>query len=210
MLPMDGTSLALFGGTLFTLAVIPGPAVFAILARAMSFGSSGALLFVLGLLSGDLLWFSMAALGLAAIAASFSGALVVLQWLGAVYLLYIAYGIWKSAPATVENATEIACQPDAGAIASYVSGLVFNLSNPKAIMFYLALMPNLVSVEEMNMLGFVQLALVLSVVLLSINAAYSLIALQFRALLTSHKAMYLINRLACLGLVGVAGLMIAR
>ncbi|MES0869843.1 LysE family translocator [Pseudovibrio sp. SCP19] len=207
---MDVTSLALFAGTLFTLAVIPGPAVFAIIARAMSFGSSGAMLFCFGLLSGDLLWFSMAALGLAAIASSFSGAFVVLQWLGAAYLTYIAWGIWKSSCETSSEEARSPVPPQSSAKTSLFAGLLFNLSNPKAIMFYLALMPNLVSVEEMNLLGFVELALVLSVVLLTINGVYSFLAVKFRELLSSEKTMYLINRLAALGLLCIAALMIAR
>ncbi|GHB26446.1 lysine transporter LysE [Pseudovibrio japonicus] len=207
---MDVTSLALFAGTLFTLAVIPGPAVFAIIARAMSFGSSGALLFCFGLLSGDLLWFSVAALGLAAFASSFSGALLALQWLGAAYLTYIAYGIWKSAEVTPSGFRGNQIPPQSSAKTSLFAGLLFNLSNPKAIMFYLALMPNLVSVEEMSLIGFVELATVLSAVLLTINSAYSFLAVKFRSLLTSQKTTHLVNRLACLGLLCVALLMIVR
>jgi threonine/homoserine/homoserine lactone efflux protein len=207
---MDVTSLALFGGTLLTLAIIPGPAVFAIIARAMSFGSSGAVLFCLGLLSGDLLWFSMAALGLAAIASSFSEAFVVLQWLGAAYLTYIAWGIWKSANATPSEEYGNSIPPQSSAKTSLFAGLLFNLSNPKAIMFYLALMPNLVSVEEMNLLGFVELAAVLSAILLIINGAYSFLAVTFCQFLRSEKTMSLINRLASLGLLGIAVLMITR
>ena len=207
---MDVTSLALFGGTLFTLAAIPGPAVFAIIARAMGFGSSGAVLFCLGLLSGDLLWFSMAALGLAAIASSFAGAFVALQWFGAAYLTYIAWGIWKSANAASSAEGTNSIPPQSSAKTSLVAGLLFNLSNPKAIMFYIALMPNLISVEEMNLLGFVELAIVLSVVLLTINGTYSFLAVKFRQLLSSEKTMYLINRLASLGLLGIAAMMIMR
>ncbi|KZK87179.1 Homoserine/homoserine lactone efflux protein [Pseudovibrio sp. Ad13] len=207
---MDVTSLALFGGTLFTLAIIPGPAVFAIIARAMSFGSSGAVLFCLGLLSGDLLWFSMAALGLAAIASSFSEAFVVLQWLGAAYLTYLAWGIWKSANAVPSEDDSNSIPPQSSAKTSLFAGLLFNLSNPKAIMFYLALMPNLVSVEEMSLLGFVELAAVLSAILLIINGAYSFLAVKFCQFLRSEKTMYLINRLASLGLLGIAVLMITR
>lgn len=207
---MDVTSLALFGGTLFTLAIIPGPAVFAIIARAMSFGSSGAVLFCLGLLSGDLLWFSMAALGLAAIASSFSEAFVVLQWLGAAYLAYIAWGIWKSANAAPSEEYSNSIPPQSSAKTSLFAGLLFNLSNPKAIMFYLALMPNLVSVEEMSLLGFVELAAVLSAILLIINGAYSFLAVKFCQFLRSEKTMHLINRMASLGLLGIAVLMITR
>ncbi|MGG9999215.1 LysE family translocator [Pseudovibrio ascidiaceicola] len=207
---MDVTSLALFGGTLFTLAIIPGPAVFAIIARAMSFGSSGAVLFCLGLLSGDLLWFSMAALGLAAIASSFSEAFVVLQWFGAAYLTYIAWGIWKSANAAPSEEYGNSIPPQSSAKTSLFAGLLFNLSNPKAIMFYLALMPNLVSVEEMNLLGFVELAAVLSAILLIINGAYSFLAVKFCQFLRSEKTMSLINRLASLGLLGIAVLMVTR
>ena len=133
-----------------------------------------------------------------------------LQWFGAGYLTYIAYGIWKSAEATPSGFRGNPIPPQSSAKTSLFAGLLFNLSNPKAIMFYLALMPNLVSVEEMSLLGFVELAIVLSAVLLTINSAYSFLAVKFRSLLTSEKTTHLINRLACLGLLGIALLMIVR
>ncbi|SDR25569.1 LysE family translocator [Pseudovibrio sp. Tun.PSC04-5.I4] len=207
---MDFTSLALFGGTLFTLAIIPGPAVFAIITRSMSFGKKGSLLFCLGLLCGDLLWFSMAALGLAAIATNFEGAFIALRWFGAAYLAYIAYGIWKSSSNADVGQLENDQLPSASAFASLLSGMLFNLSNPKAIIFYLALMPNLVRMDDLTALGFLELALVLSTVLLSINGTYSFLAVKLRGVLSSQKALHSLNRLACIGLIGIATLMIAR
>ncbi len=82
-----GVYLAL-STTIAVAALTPGPAVTAIVARAISDGVRPALAINAGVVTGDLLFFMLAAAGMAAAARSLGELFTVLQWLGAAYLVW--------------------------------------------------------------------------------------------------------------------------
>ena len=83
----------------YALAVaVPGPGVAAVIARGLAHGLKGTPAFIAGFMVGDLLWFAIAATGLAALAKTAATAFVVIKWIGVAYLLYLAWKLW-SAPA---------------------------------------------------------------------------------------------------------------
>lgn len=147
---MDPAILILFGSTLFAVAIVPGPAVFAILARALGAGANGAAAFCVGLLLGDLVWFTLAILGMAALASTYALAFVLVKWLGAAYLVYMAWGLWSSQPSVADPNLEAELNVTS-TLSALLSGWSINLSNPKAIIFYLALMPNLVPMGSVTL-----------------------------------------------------------
>ena len=92
---------------IYALAVAsPGPAVAAVLARSLGHGMRGAPAFIAGLAIGDLIWFGIAAAGLAALAQVAHTAFVVIKYAGAAYLLYLAYRLW-TAPAQPLETSDI-------------------------------------------------------------------------------------------------------
>jgi threonine/homoserine/homoserine lactone efflux protein len=79
----------------YVLAVAsPGPGVAAVLARSLGHGMRGAPAFIAGFLIGDLVWFALAAAGLAALAQVAQTAFLVVRCAGVLYLLYLAYRLW--------------------------------------------------------------------------------------------------------------------
>jgi threonine/homoserine/homoserine lactone efflux protein len=74
----------------------PGPGVAAVVARALGRGLSGAPAFIAGFLAGDLIWFTLAATGLAMLAQTAHTVFVVVRYAGAAYLLYLAWRLWTT------------------------------------------------------------------------------------------------------------------
>ena len=109
----------------------PGPANLAVAVRAMAGGQGAALPMALGLAIGLAVWGIAAATGLGALLAASSTALIVLKVLGAAYLGWLAIGCARSAGS-----------PDAptppAATSGFRAGLLLNLSNPKAVLAWLA------------------------------------------------------------------------
>jgi threonine/homoserine/homoserine lactone efflux protein len=188
---MDLTALAVFATVLFVAAASPGPGVVAIVARVLGRGASGALAFTAGVAIGDIVWLTFAVLGLAVVAQTFHGVFLIIKYLGAAYLLYLAWRLW-TAPA---DGAELHAQPlRERPIASFLGGLAVTMGNPKVMVFYLALMPNLLDIGGITVLGYAELVAITLVILTVVFGAYVVLAARARRLLTSPRAMRLVNR----------------
>ncbi len=107
---MEFADLIVFAG-IFVLAVAsPGPAVVALLARTLARGRKGSGPLIAGLILGDLVWLSAAALGMAAVAAALGSLFFLVRLAGAAYLLYLAWKLW-TAPTALGHAAEL---PESG------------------------------------------------------------------------------------------------
>src|SRR5262245_38736338 len=101
---MSWYGLGIFCAVYLLAVATPGPGVAAVIARSLARGSRGAPAFIAGFLLGDLIWFVFAATGLAALAQTAYTVFVALKYVGAVYLLYLAWRLWTS-PARALNET---------------------------------------------------------------------------------------------------------
>src|SRR5688500_3482814 len=87
----------------YALAVAaPGPGVAAVIAH----GLTGTPAFIAGFMVGDLIWFAIAATGLAALANTAATLFVIIKWVGVAYLLYLAWKLWSAPSASVEVAAK--------------------------------------------------------------------------------------------------------
>jgi threonine/homoserine/homoserine lactone efflux protein len=111
----------------------PGPATLAIATTAMSKGKRPALFLAAGVLTGSLFWSISAAAGLGALALQFEWALEIVRYIGAAYLLWLAF---KAARAAYRGGTTDGSAVEKGA---YRRGLLLHLTNPKAYLFFGAL-----------------------------------------------------------------------
>jgi threonine/homoserine/homoserine lactone efflux protein len=187
---MDLTGLIVFAAALAVAAASPGPTITALVARVLVRGTSGALAFMLGLSFGELVWLTAAVLGLAFIAKTFAFAFLLLKYAGAAYLAYLAWRMW-TAPAHAVDAPAPKAEHPARLFFAAIS---LTLGNPKIMVFYLALLPNLIDLEAVDALAFAELAGITLVVLTMVDGAYVLLAARARRLLTSARAVKLVNR----------------
>src|ERR1044071_2498238 len=147
----------------YALAVAtPGPGVAAIIARSLAHGFKGAPAFVAGFVVGDLVWFSIAATGLAALARTAATVFVVIKWAGVVYLLYLAWKLW---PAPAERVAVRHDDDRQHGWRAFVASLMLTLANPKAILFFLALLPTVIDLASLNAVRFAEISVAIAIVL---------------------------------------------
>ena len=187
---MSWYGLATFCVTYFLAVATPGPGVAAVISQALARGAAGAPAFIAGFLVGDLLWFLAVVLGLSALAQHAHTAFVAVKYLGALYLLYLAYKLWSAPARPLETGPQVARPPRA----LFLGSLMLTLSNPKPMLFFLALLPTVVPLETLNALGHLEIVGAIALILPATLGGYVLIAARARAWLRSARAVKIINR----------------
>jgi threonine/homoserine/homoserine lactone efflux protein len=199
-------SLLIFAVAYLAVLILPGPGVTALIARVLVRGPKGSPAFIGGFVCGALVWFAIAAAGLAALASAFATLFLAIRYLGAAYLLYLAWKLWN-APARSPDAVD--ASPDGG-WRLFLTGLAINLGNPKVIVFFLALLPTVVNLDALTLYGFAELAVLIIVIASSVLTVYALAAARARRMFTSPRAIRLMNRGSGLAMAGAAAAVAAR
>ncbi len=133
---MHLAGLVTFATVYFVALVMPGPGVTAVIARVLARGTRGAPALIAGAVAGSVVWFAIAATGLAVLATAFATVFLAIRYAAAAYLLYLAWKFWRAPPKPID--TSIDATPD-GAGRLFLAGLAINLGNPKNVVFFLAL-----------------------------------------------------------------------
>lgn len=116
----------------------PGPSTIAIMGTSMNQGRAPAVALALGVTTGSMFWALLAATGISTVLTAYAEALFAIKIAGGLYLLYLAY---KSAKAAL-SADKVKMKNEASAkkAALYRKGVLLHLSNPKAILGWIAIM----------------------------------------------------------------------
>ena len=192
----------------YALAVAtPGPGIAAIIARSLAHGFRGAPAFVAGFLIGDLVWFGIAATGLAALARTAATVFIAIKWAGVAYLLYLAWKLWTAPAERVAVAAEDERQHGWRA---FVASLMLTLANPKAILFFLALLPTVIDLASMNVVRFLEISLAIAIVLPAVLFSYVFLAARARDMFTTPKAVRRLNRSSGVAMAGAAVVIATR
>lgn len=135
---MSDYSAIFFGvGAYLVATVSPGPATMAIMAVSAQRGRSAGLRLASGVICGSLFWGLCAAFGLATILAQFAGFMVVIKWLGAGYLLWLAYKALRSASVPSHSLPATGAEIPGNYV---LQGLAIHLTNPKAVLAWIAIL----------------------------------------------------------------------
>lgn len=187
-------------------AAIPGPGMTALVARSVSCGAVTGFTMLTGLILGDLIYLSVAVFGLAVIANNYSSLFTLINWAASLYLCWLAWQFWRYQPQAVDIDQRATRKELASA---WFSGLTITLGNPKTIAFYLAILPLVISLDNVSLQMWGMMLVPLTIfVLLSVGAIFILAALKIRHFLTSAEAQRLLFRstglimlLAAIGMV---------
>jgi homoserine/homoserine lactone efflux protein len=136
--------LLVFAITEFLLSLTPGPAVLLVIAQGMRYGFAPSIRGTLGILTGNAIYFALSALGLGAILMASATLFLAVKWLGAVYLIYIGLKMLL-AKGGIDEAEAKSRVTSKRAMQLFSQGLITQLSNPKALVFFTALLPQFVS-----------------------------------------------------------------
>ncbi|MFZ8940449.1 MAG: LysE family translocator [Gemmobacter sp.] len=199
------TELALYAGALVLLFITPGPVWVALGARALSGGFAAAWPLAVGVSLGDALWPLAAILGLNWIVAVWGDVLGLMRWVAVAMFMGMGWALWRKAGRALAADSRLT-RP--GAWAGFAAGVAAILANPKAILFYMGLLPtffDLSRVTPADIAAIVALSMLLPMVG---NLIVALSIDRVRAALTSEAARRRIDRVAG-GLMIAAGIVIA-
>lgn len=200
---MNAGSGLLFATALAAAAAMPGPSTAAAVARVLGHGLGGAARLCIGLVLGELFWLSCALLGVAALADRHQGLFATIRYAGVAYLLWLAWKLWH-APAAPPPAGD---RDDARLP---FAGLAIALGNPKTMLFYVALLPGIVPLDDLVLRDALVLIALATAVVAGVLAAYVLAAARLRRHLHSPVALRRIGRGSALLMTAAAGAIVGR
>ncbi len=204
---MTPESAVTFFIAIFIFGITPGPGIFALLARALTRGAGPCLPLAFGMTLSDAVYLVLASYSLAAVAVNYADVFTAIRILGALYLFYLAWQMWR-APAGATGTVDYTDR--AGATASLIQGIVISASNPKVILFYIAFLPTFMDMSALR--GFdIVAAVVLTITALMVGLMLVAVAAsRARRLITSARAMRGVNRTAAGIMAGAGAWLLAK
>jgi len=173
---IDPFQLLIFLPAALALALIPGPEMLFCIGQGARFGAPRAMRAALGMTLGAMAGAAIAGLGLAALAARLPEAFTLIRWLGAGYLLWLA---WRSLSAGGDTG---------GRGGGAVGGLLVGLTNPKGAAFSLALLPQFMDPARALLPQALILGAVMAGCALAVNCAAGVLAARLGTALTAAGA----------------------
>jgi len=126
----------------FLLCLAPGPDNIYVLTQGMTKSKKAAIITTLGLTSGLIIHTSAAAFGISVIFQTSEIAFNIVKYIGAAYLIYIAYQAFKYR----NEPLDLSVQNSSSELKKlYVKGFIMNILNPKVSIFFLAFLPQFVT-----------------------------------------------------------------
>ena len=192
-MPVRWDTWSAFLVTETVLCLTPGPAVLLVLSRVLSRGSLASVWSSLGILAGNAFYFVLSATTLGAIVAASHDVFSAVRWLGAAYL------VWLGVSAFVGRSSVLAVTPAAetgGAGRMFLNGFLLQAANPKALVFFTALLPQFID-PAAHVPGQVTVLAVTSIVVeFLVLAAYGGLAGRATRLASRPRFATLTNRVA--------------
>ncbi|WP_138434369.1 LysE family translocator [Winogradskyella algicola] len=167
------------------LAISPGPDNIYVLVQSITNGKAYGLATVCGLITGCLVHTTLLAFGVSAIIKANEDLFFGIKVLGAVYLLYLAYKVFKS-DAQLDFDSETA--PKKSLKALFVQGFFMNVLNPKVTIFFLAFFPGFLFSKTMSTIAqFYILGGIFMLVSFIIFSTIALLAGQIKSYTLKHR-----------------------
>jgi threonine/homoserine/homoserine lactone efflux protein len=203
MMTLTVTQLGLYAAALFVLFLTPGPVWLATAARALAHGWVAAVPLVVGVALGDALWSITAALGLAWVVGTYGWIMDALKWVAVGVFALMGTVLIRNAEKTI-SADSALIRP--GAMAGFLAGLAAILANPKAVLFYMGMLPGFFDLTRVTALDIAAIAGISILVPLIGNTGFAILVDSARRRFSSPERLARINRVAGALLIAVAGL----
>lgn len=185
--------LLLYAGALTVLFMTPGPVWVALTARALSGGFHAAWPVALGVVVGDVIWPFLAILGVTWIVSVYGGFMTVLKWVASGTFLIMGALIIRHADKTIAADSRLT-RP--GMWAGFLAGLAVILGNPKAILFYMGMLPGFFDLTRLTWIDIAAICFLSFLVPLVGNLIMAGLVGRMRGALTSQAAIKRTNLIA--------------
>jgi homoserine/homoserine lactone efflux protein len=188
----------------WVISVSPGAGAVASMSSGLNYGFKHGYWNALGLQLALLVQIGVVAAGAGVLFATTPWAFFVVKWFGVAYLLYLAYVQWTAPIQTIEIQTE---QPNTSKAKLVLNGFLVNMSNPKAIVFLLAVLPQFLDLSKPQWIQYLIMAATMVTIDLIVMAGYTGLAAKVLRLLKSPKQQKILNRSFAVLFAGAASLL---
>ncbi|WP_158770478.1 LysE family translocator [Paraglaciecola sp. L1A13] len=143
---MDLHAYFIFLTTTIIVCMSPGPAVITIASQGARHGAKKALCGVTGVASANVVYFLLSATGIASLIIASNLLFSIIKWIGVLYLLYLGLNALfsKSGGLSINKKAH----SSAKGVALFSQGFIVELANPKALLYFLALLPQFIDIEK--------------------------------------------------------------
>ena len=204
-MPISVFELLFYAGGLLVLFLTPGPVWVALLARAMAGGFHSAWPLAIGVAIGDIFWPLVAVLGVTWLVDQVSWFMDVLRWVAVAMFVVMGILLVKNAEKQLSENSRLT-RP--GMWAGFVAGLAVILANPKAVLFYMGVLPGFFDLTQVTPLDIAAICSLSFIVPLLGNLFLAISVDRLRGVLRSSKELKNMNITAGWLLIGV-GIVIA-
>jgi homoserine/homoserine lactone efflux protein len=182
-----------FIGAAILIAVSPGAGAIQSMATGLSHGVRRGYWSILGLEIGLMLQLTLVAVGLGAAVASSIVAFNVIKWFGVAYLAYLAVRQWRAV--TTDLRDQIGTSVDGSRLALVVRGFLINTTNPKGLVFFLAVLPQFVVPTAPLLPQYLSIGASMIAVDLVVMGLYTGLAVQLVERLHTPRQLTVLNRI---------------
>ena len=198
--------LMFYAGAIFLLFATPGPVWVALIARSLSGGFHSAWPLALGVLFGDVIWPLVAIFGLSYLVSIYADFMSVFKIIGVIMFTLMGLQLVRKPVAALSASENKLTRP--GKWVGFVAGLLVIFSNPKAVLFYMGVLPSFFDFRIITGWDIVAICLISLMVPLSGNLTLATMVDRMRVFLASPEAIRKLNLVSGIALIGV-GLLIA-
>ena len=199
-LTVTAYELLLYAGGMALLWAVPGPVWLALTARALTGGFASAWPLAIGVAIGDIVWPLAAIFGLTWILSVYGDFLLILRWFAA--LVFIVMGVLLiRKPAATPAADGRLTRP--GAMAGVLTGIAVVIGNPKAILFYMGVLPGFFDLGHLQAIDIVIILIISGLIPMIGNIGLALFLDRARRLLSNPESIRRVNLISGVLLIAV-------
>ncbi|WP_032399999.1 homoserine/homoserine lactone efflux protein [Rhodococcoides fascians] len=179
-----------FLGASIVISLSPGAGAIASMSTGLRYGLRRGYWNIFGLQIGLLVQIGIVAVGLGAVLANSDVAFTAIKWFGVAYLVYLGIRQWRSAPSEVADAPAVA---DRGTT-MLARGFLVNASNPKAVVFMVAVLPQFLDPTRPLITQYLAIAATMVVVDMLVMTGYTSLASRVLRMMRSQRQQKTMNR----------------
>ena len=183
-----------FVGASIAISVSPGAGAIQSMATGLNHGLRRGAWSVAGLQIGLMTQLVVVAIGLGAAVAKSVVAFTVIKWAGVLYLIYLAVRQWRTTADDLTEQVEVDVDAGGGRFALLVRGFLVNVTNPKGLVFLLAVLPQFVVLSRPLLPQYLTIAATMVVVDVLVMCAYTGLASRLLGWLRTPRQQMILNR----------------
>lgn len=186
--------------TMFVLSIVPGPSIFLVIGRSMTSSLGRGLFTILGIVLANFIFILLAVFGVGALVASMDGLFMMLKYAGSGYLFWLGIKLlFAKAKETTFDDLE-----NASWSSNFAAGFVITISAPRAILFYVSLLPNFIDLNKIQVFDILLLMLVAAFAVGGAKLPYALLAYKSSLFLRKGKTREIMSAIAGLVMITTA------